>query len=60
MVTEVIPKFSPLFSLEAKVEAEQKALKAENDLRRIEVDQDRERPTPWSCKCKHRRGKGRG
>ena len=32
--------FSPLFSqaIESKVEAEQKALKAENDLRRIEVE----------------------
>ncbi len=44
MVTEVISitdfEFSPLFSqaIEAKVEAEQKALKAENDLRRIEVE----------------------
>ena len=33
-------QFSPLFSqaIESKVEAEQKALKAENDLRRIEVE----------------------
>ncbi|MDX1441104.1 MAG: prohibitin family protein [Nitrosopumilaceae archaeon] len=33
-------QFSPLFAqaIEAKVEAEQKALKAENDLRRIEVE----------------------
>ena len=33
-------EFSPLFSqaIEAKVEAEQKALKAENDLRRIQVE----------------------
>lgn len=33
-------KFSPLFTsaIESKVEAEQKALKAENDLRRIEVE----------------------
>ena len=44
MVTEVISitdfEFSALFSqaIEAKVEAEQKALKAENDLRRIEVE----------------------
>ena len=44
VVTEVISitdfEFSPLFSqaIEAKVEAEQKALKAENDLRRIEVE----------------------
>lgn len=44
MTTEVISitdfEFSPLFSqaIEAKVEAEQKALKAENDLRRIEVE----------------------
>jgi len=42
--TEVVSitdfEFSPLFSqsIEAKVEAEQKALKAENDLRRIEVE----------------------
>ena len=42
--TEVISitdfEFSPLFAqaIEAKVEAEQKALKAENDLRRIEVE----------------------
>ena len=42
--TEVISitdfEFSPLFSqaIEAKVEAEQKALKAENDLQRIEVE----------------------
>lgn len=42
--TEVISitdfQFSPLFAaaIEAKVEAEQKALKAENDLRRIEVE----------------------
>jgi len=44
VVTEVISitdfEFSPLFSqaIESKVEAEQKALKAENDLRRIEVE----------------------
>ena len=44
VVTEVISitdfEFSPLFAqaIEAKVEAEQKALKAENDLRRIEVE----------------------
>nr|WP_297443574.1 prohibitin family protein [Nitrosopumilus sp.] len=44
IVTEVISitdfEFSPLFSraIESKVEAEQKALKAENDLRRIEVE----------------------
>ena len=44
IATEVISitdfEFSPLFSqaIEAKVEAEQKALKAENDLRRIEVE----------------------
>lgn len=44
IVTEVISitdfQFSPLFAaaIEAKVEAEQKALKAENDLRRIEVE----------------------
>ncbi len=44
ILTEVISitdfEFSPLFSraVEAKVEAEQKALKAENDLRRIEVE----------------------
>ena len=44
LVTEVISitdfEFSPLFSqaIEAKVEAEQKALKAENDLRRIQVE----------------------
>jgi len=33
-------QFSPLFAqaIESKVEAEQKALKAENDLRRIEVE----------------------
>ena len=44
VVTEVISitdfEFSPLFAqaIESKVEAEQKALKAENDLRRIEVE----------------------
>ncbi|KEQ57089.1 Protein HflC [Marine Group I thaumarchaeote SCGC AAA799-B03] len=44
IVTEVISitdfEFSPLFAqaIEAKVEAEQNALKAENDLRRIEVE----------------------
>ena len=44
VVTEVISitdfEFSPLFAqaIEAKVEAEQKALKAENDLLRIEVE----------------------
>ena len=44
VITEVISitdfEFSPLFSqaIESKVEAEQKALKAENDLRRIEVE----------------------
>jgi regulator of protease activity HflC (stomatin/prohibitin superfamily) len=44
VVTEVISitdfEFSPLFSraIESKVEAEQKALQAENDLRRIEVE----------------------
>ncbi len=44
VVTEVISitdfEFSPLFAqaIEAKVEAEQNALKAENDLRRIEVE----------------------
>jgi regulator of protease activity HflC (stomatin/prohibitin superfamily) len=44
IVTEVISitdfEFSPLFAqaIESKVEAEQKALKAENDLRRIEVE----------------------
>jgi prohibitin 2 len=44
IVTEVISitdfQFSPLFSqaIESKVEAEQKALKAENDLRRIQVE----------------------
>lgn len=44
IITEVISitdfQFSPLFAaaIEAKVEAEQKALKAENDLRRIEVE----------------------
>ena len=44
LATEVISitdfEFSPLFSqaIEAKVEAEQKALKAENDLRRIQVE----------------------
>ena len=44
IITEVISitdfQFSPLFSqaIEAKVEAEQKALKAENDLLRIEVE----------------------
>ena len=44
VITEVISitdfEFSPLFAqaIEAKVEAEQKALKAENDLRRIEVE----------------------
>ena len=44
VVTEVISitdfEFSPLFSraIESKVEAEQKALKAENDLLRIEVE----------------------
>ncbi len=44
LVTEVISitdfQFSSLFStaIESKVEAEQKALKAENDLRRIEVE----------------------
>ncbi len=44
VVTEVISitdfEFSPLFAqaIEAKVEAEQKALKAENDLRRIQVE----------------------
>lgn len=44
IVTEVISitdfQFSPLFAraIEDKVEAEQKALKAENDLRRIEVE----------------------
>ncbi len=44
IVTEVVSitdfEFSPLFSsaIESKVEAEQKALKAENDLRRIEVE----------------------
>ena len=44
MVTEVISitdfEFSPLFAqaIEAKVEAEQKALKAENDLLRIRVE----------------------
>ena len=43
-MTEVISitdfEFSPLFSraIESKVEAEQKALQAENDLRRIEVE----------------------
>ena len=44
IITEVISitdfQFSPLFAraIEDKVEAEQKALKAENDLRRIEVE----------------------
>lgn len=44
VVTEVVSitdfEFSPLFAqaIESKVEAEQKALKAENDLRRIEVE----------------------
>ncbi len=44
VVTEVISitdfEFSPLFAqaIESKVEAEQKALRAENDLRRIEVE----------------------
>lgn len=44
LVTEIVSitdfEFSPLFSeaIESKVEAEQKALKAENDLRRIEVE----------------------
>ncbi len=44
ILTEVISitdfQFSPLFAaaIEAKVEAEQKALKAENDLQRIEVE----------------------
>ena len=44
VVTDVISitdfEFSPLFAraIESKVEAEQKALKAENDLRRIEVE----------------------
>ncbi len=44
IITEVISitdfQFSPLFSqaIESKVEAEQKALKAENDLRRIQVE----------------------
>lgn len=44
IVTEVISitdfEFSPLFAqaIESKVEAEQKALKAQNDLRRIEVE----------------------
>ena len=44
VITEVISitdfEFSPLFAqaIEAKVEAEQNALKAENDLRRIEVE----------------------
>ena len=44
VVTDVISitdfEFSPLFAqaIEAKVEAEQKALKAENDLQRIEVE----------------------
>lgn len=44
IVTEVISitdfEFSPLFAqaIESKVEAEQKALKAENDLRRIQVE----------------------
>jgi len=44
LITEVISitdfQFSSLFStaIESKVEAEQKALKAENDLRRIEVE----------------------
>ena len=44
IITEVTSitdfQFSPLFAaaIEAKVEAEQKALKAENDLRRIEVE----------------------
>lgn len=44
LVTEIISitdfKFSALFSsaIESKVEAEQKALKAENDLKRIEVE----------------------
>lgn len=44
VVTEVISitdfEFSPLFAqaIESKVEAEQKALKAENDLRRIQVE----------------------
>jgi len=44
VITEVISitdfQFSPLFAqaIESKVEAEQKALKAENDLRRIQVE----------------------
>lgn len=44
IITEVISitdfQFSPLFAqaIESKVEAEQKALKAENDLRRIQVE----------------------
>ena len=63
VVTEVISitdfEFSPLFAqaIEAKVEAEQKALKAENDLRRIEVEA---RQARGQCrrtgKCKHCRG----
>ena len=63
IITEVISitdfQFSPLFAraIEDKVEAEQKALKAENDLRRIEVEaRQHEAQGPGYSRGKHCRG----